>query len=382
MADIINPVTFQEETPIIRGYAEFAKFKIQEGYSSLETYSPSAAALLSDSLDKVQALTPEYVRDTLEGANCLIDLSDELLQSALERTAEFPALIEELKSKLTKEQLVDLLETIKEEAGSKVVSLSEFLPSSQLDNLDVKQRVEQIVEVVLSQPQLMKEKASGYAENLREQLDKDQDGIVTVKDLANVGGNALEYCTAAVRLMIPNLPKDILDGSSVQDMLSVFLENETTKPVFDSIRAQWESSQTVADAFRPLWGAMEVLKAYVMAYTENVTCKFQPLSPYLMELLGGTSVVDLPMEIMLILTTVTGFVQDKERDGIVRETRALFWALIDISFLLEVLKENKISDKQVVDVPEAMEGVELLDDAEALKRVNEWAQAYGQMELA
>lgn len=377
-AKIINP-TQEGEAGLCRSYADYAVHKVQTGYSTLETYSPTTAMFVQDSFTKVQELTPQIVLETGEKLvadfDSVVDAADEILKAAMDRTAEFPILLEDLKEKFTADQIRSIFDS----AGYSVESLPDFLPSKTITELDVKQRVEDIVSAVLSQPQILKGKASDIAEGFRTSLDCDSDGLVSVKDLAQITTTALEYCTSAVNLVLPSLPKGVVLAASFQDILGVFLENPTAKPIFQRLKSQWEANQTVSGAFKPLWAAVEVLKTYVTRYAQNLNQKFEPLSPYLMELIGGTSVIDLPIEIIQILQTATGLVQDKERDAVVRETRALFWALIDISFLLEVLKANKPSESKATSLPE---GVELLNDTEALKSCNEWARSYGHLELA
>merc|ERR1712154_21370 len=138
------------------------------------------------------------------------------------------------------------------------------------------------------------------------------------------------------------------------------------EPYFETLKSQWKRKDDFLQFFLPLWGAIQTLQTYVSAYTSNIQSKFEPLSPYLTQLLGNTSVIDLPLELILVLRgATTGYVSDKERDSVVRETRALFWALIDISFLLEILRDERSQGKSSV---HRQEGVELVKDAGHLEK--------------
>lgn len=70
------------------------------------------------------------------------------------------------------------------EAGLDISSLLETLPSTKLSDTGVKERVQAIVETVLQQPQVIKETASKYVDDLHSNLDTDADGVVSVNDLA------------------------------------------------------------------------------------------------------------------------------------------------------------------------------------------------------
>lgn len=337
-----------------KSYFEFGMTKAQESYSTLESYSPAMASLVGVAVTKVQEWTPELIQDlTVDG----VDFLDEVLEKALERTKE-------LKGKLTREDVVLLIEQLRTEAtqaraeaGEKITG---YLPSSTLQDIDVKEKAQEILTKVLSQPQIIKDKASDMAKDLHSNLDSDNDGKVSVKDLytnaAGVTQVATGYISTALsNSVISNLSKDVLSSPSFEQYVLPY-----ATPYLDSIKSQWKQGEVVKDAFLPLWSAIEVLKTYVTLYTANIHSKFEPLSPYLMDLFGSTSVIDLPLEIVQILQAAGGLVSDKERDSVVKETRALFWALIDISFLLDILKKENEETKP----SHAMEGVELVKDAQ------------------
>jgi len=174
--------------------------------------------------------------------------------------------------------------------------------------------------------------------------------------------------------ILSNLPKDGLSSSKFEQYIPPCVQ-----PYVESAKAQWDRKETFLGLLLPLFRALEVVRSYVSLYAENVKNKFEPLSPYLMQLLGSTSVIDLPMEIMQILQTATGLTSDKERDSVVKETRALFWALIDISFLLEILKQEK---NDVKAAKHNMEGIELVQDAQALQDIAAWANTFSEMKLS
>lgn len=364
------------EDKFFKSYVELGLSKAQEGYNTLEIYSPAMAALVGSALTTVQEWTPEALQEfTVEG----VDYLDEVLEAALERAKE-------LKGNLTREDVIFLVEQLRNEAtqahsqiGDKI---SAYLPSSTLKECELKEKVNEIVSKVLSQPQIIKEKASGLAKDLHSNLDFDNDGKVSVKDICvnamGVTSSATEYvCTtldSVSSTVLSNLPENVIPTPTSFEEFVMPLAT----PYLDSIKNQWKKGEALKDAFLPLWSAIEVLKTYVSLYASNIQSKFEPLSPYLMTLLGSTSVLDVPLEIIQVLQAAGGFVADKERDAVVKETRALFWALIDISFLLEVLQEEKNEEKPVHN----MEGVEFLKDADAVQDVSQWAGAFTDLKFA
>merc|ERR1711879_309085 len=80
---------------------------------------------------------------------------------------------------------------------------------------------------------------------------------------------------------------------------------------------------------------IETIESYLRPYAEPY---FEPLTPFITDLVGNTSIIDLPGEMISIVQSAAGFVSDKEKENVVQETKALIWALVDISFLLEILK--------------------------------------------
>jgi len=343
---------------ILKSYFEYSLNQCDGGLrSDLEAYSPTIASLFDTALNQIQTWTPKLVQETvLSGAVDSIDYIDQLIVVGLDKC-------ETLKDKLTAEQVREIVEEIKNGAGTKVVNLAEYLPSAKIEDYELKEQVEAIITKILSRPQIIKDQAAGLAANVRSTLDKDKDGKVTVKDLAE---NVVEVTKSATWLVsstytsvssavISNL-QEVIPTSSVEEYLPM------AEPYINTLKSQWERREEVLNTFLPLWSAIEVLKTYVSLYTSNIQSKFEPLSPYLMELLGNTSVIDVPLEIVQVLQTATGFVSDKERDSVVRETRALFWALIDISFLLEILKQEKKVEKSSKKCN--AEGVTMVEDKE------------------
>lgn len=361
-----------ESNHFFKSYVDYSMIKAQEGLFTLESYSPTVASFVEVAVTKVQELTPNLIEDlTVDGIAYL----DELLETALLRTKE-------LKGKLTADDVVNIIEQLKTEAGSQVSGLTGFLPSSRIQDFDVKERANEIMSKVLSQPQIIRDKATNLAQEVHNTLDQDEDGIVTVKDLAgNVAGVtqcATGYVYAALdtvgNSILSNLPKDALSSSKFEDYVLPCIH-----PYLESAKEQWDRKEKFLYMLLPLFGALEVVQSYVSLYAENVKNKFEPLSPYLMQLLGSTSVIDLPMEIMQILQTATGLTSDKERDCVVKETRALFWALIDISFLLEILKQEK---NDVKTAKHNMEGIDLVQDAQALQDIAAWAGSFSDMKFS
>jgi len=343
----------QQKDRFFKSYVEFGFTKAQESYTTLESYSPFMATLVGMAVTKVQEWTPELIQDlSLEG----VDFLDEVLEGALERTKE-------LKETLTREDVVFLIEQLRTEATQARAQVGEkitgYLPSSTIQEYELKEKVQEIIKKVLSQPQIIKDKASDLAKDLHSNLDSDNDGKVSVKDLYENAAGATQVATEFVQTtlsnsILSNLSKDVLSSPSFEEYILPY-----ATPYLDSIKSQWNEGQAIKDAFLPLWSAIEVVKTYVTLYTDNLHSKFEPLSPYLMDLFGSTSVMDLPLEIVQILQAAGGLVSDKERDSVVKETRALFWALIDISFLLEILKKENDETKPA----HPMEGVEFVKDA-------------------
>jgi len=364
-----------KENRFFKSYVEIGMTKAQEGYNTLENYSPAMASFVDVAVTKAQEWTPELIQDlTVDG----VDYLDELLEAALERAKQ-------LKGTLTRDDVVKLIEQLKSEASQAQSQVSgkitEYLPSASIQDFELKEKVNDIMSKVLSQPQIIKDKASGLAKDLHSNLDTDKDGKVSLKDLCvnarGVTQSATGYvCTAFETVsnsFLSNLPKDVLSSPRFEEFVLPL-----ATPYLDSIKTQWKKGEAITDAFLPLWSAIEVLKTYVALYAANIQSKFDPLSPYLMELLNNTSVMNLPLEIVQILQTASGLVSDKERDAVVKETRALFWALIDISFLLEILKEENNDAKP----DHSTEGVEFVKDAQALQDVSEWATAFTDLKFA
>jgi len=352
MASIIAEEPSNER--ILKSYIDYSLNQFQETIA----YSPTVNNLFDTALTQVQTWTPQLVQDTvLGGAVDGIDYMDELLVVGLEKCHT-------LKDKLTAEQITEIIEEIKSGADSQINNITDYLPSSYIEDFALKEQVDEIIAKILSKPQLMKDQAAGLAENVHTSLDKDQDGKVSVKDLADnvaeVSKNATDFvCTAydSVSTKVLSSLKEVLATPSIEDYVMPIAGSSV-----EFVKSQWEQKTTVLNAFLPLWSAVEILKSYVHIYTSNIQSKFEPLSPYLMELLGNTSIIDIPLEIVQVLQSATGFVSDKERDSVVRETRALFWALIDISFLLQVLKQDKDVKMEAAAEHEG-EGVKMVHNA-------------------
>lgn len=322
--------------------------------SQVQESSAIVSALINTALTQYQTWAPETVQAKVKvvGVDGL-DYMEDILETCLSRC-------EDLKT-LSAEQVTEIANVIKNGAGAKVRVLTENLPSAALEDFAMKEKVNEILTKVLSQPQIIREQAADLAENVRSSLDKDQDGKVTVKDLAEnvaevtkcaAGFVAATYDSVSDKVS-SNL-KQVLPTSSVEEYILPIAQ-----PYIDTVKTQWERKAELFQVFLPLWGAIQTLQTYVAVYTSNLQSKFEPFSPYLTNLIGNTSVIDLPLELVQILRGATGYMSDKERDSVVRETRALFWALIDISFLLDVLKDERIQQPS----QHRNEGVTLVKDA-------------------
>merc|ERR1719203_182502 len=108
----------------------------------------------------------------------------------------------------------------------------------------------------------MRDKASDLAQNFHTNLDNDQDGKISVKDLYANATEATQYATnyaytAWNNSILSTLPNDILSSPTVEEYVMPY-----AAPYLDSIKTQWNQGQVVKDAFLPLWSAIEVVKTY------------------------------------------------------------------------------------------------------------------------
>jgi len=351
----------QEETAIIRPYIECAKNLAFEKYDTLEDYSPLAFSMLQQTLTTAKGYTPQFLQEKVqEYAGTLdtyVDATDGLLTSAMEKTKEFPELLEKVKGKLSLEEFWLLLAQVGDNSKEE---LAKYLPSASLDDLLMKARVQEIVGKVLSQPQLFKDHATNLADNLVDRLDLNQDGKVSVGDLAgsifDVSSEVSTYCSALLSAVLSPLPS----SEDISLLMTTLLENPKIKPFVSTFGAM----ESYLELFQPLWVATNILKAYVSRYTTNVQEKISPLTPYLTSLIQETSVTELPFELLNLTKSTAGFNNDENAPKVASETRALLWALVDISFILEALKE---SSSGAGEKAHGIEGVTTISDAESTK---------------
>lgn len=331
----------------------FLKTYLASTFDQVQDCSPAVAQVFNCALDKYQAWAPKSLQDTVKVAGVDgLDRLDEFLGTVANRCGNL--------KNLSAEQVAEIASLIKSGAGVHISKVTDVLPSADLEDFAIKEKVNEILVKVLAQPQVIRDQVGEYAESVHSSLDKDQDGIVTVKDLAENVADATKCATELVANTYDSVSNKMV--SSLQEVLATPSVEEyilpLAAPYIDSLKTQWERKDEVLKIFLPLWGAIQTLQSYVSVYTSNIQSKFEPLSPWLTQLLGHTSIVDIPIELITILAgSTTG---DKERDSVVRETRALFWALIDISFLLEVLRDER---SQGAPGQHRNEGVELVKDA-------------------
>jgi len=256
--------------------------------------------------------------------------------------------------------------------------LAKYLPSASLDDLLMKARVQEIVGKVLSQPQLFKDHATNLADNLVDRLDLNQDGKVSVGDLAgsifDVSSEVSTYCSALLSAVVSPLPS----SEDISVLMTTLLENPKIKPFVSSVSNSLGVMESYLELFQPLWVATNILKAYVSRYTTNVQEKISPLTPYLTSLIQETSVTELPFELLNLTKSTAGFNNDQDAPKVASETRALLWALVDISFILEALKE---SSSGAGEKAHGIEGVTTISDAEALKD-GSWAKGFSQLDFS
>lgn len=358
---------------------QFVRSYVTSTKALVESYSPQ---ILKQSVNTFAAWTPEPVatrvvdalKQTEELLDGYIDATDEFLEVAIEQTSQFPELLNQYKQKFLSGETLQNVTT--------KTAIFSYLPSQYVDDLDVQSRVQEIIGFVVSQPQFLKDKANEVGNH----LDVDKDGKISVTDLA---GNLLEttqialaYCTA----LIPAIPETV--SSSFGNVVTMFLDSKTTKPIIADIRNKLEKSAAVNQAFQFLWNGADALKEFVSQYSLNIQSKYEPLSPYIVNLISKTSVIELPFEILKLLQTTVGLSDDKETVAVVSETHALFWALLDISFLVEVLKQDSVpgendgfvegEKEEFIEGEETEndESMELIDDSDAVKDMG-WAKGLG-----
>jgi len=370
---VVEVVKNADESAVIRTYVESAKNLAFEKYDHLEDYSPLAFSVLQHTLTTVKENTPQFVQDKVtEYSGTLdtyVDATDGLLKSALEKTQEFPEMLENVKSKLSLEEFWLMLAQV----GSKE-ELAKYLPSANLDDLVIKARVQEIVGKVLSQPQLFKDQAGKFAGDIVERLDINNDGKISVGDLAGsvcgMGSGVTSYASTLLTAVLSPLPS----SEDISSLMTTLLENPKVKPFVSSLGAM----DSYLQLFEPLWVATNILKAYVSRYTSNVQEKIHPLTPYLTSLIQETSVTELPFELLNLTKKTAGFTDQPGQGDVASETRALLWALIDISFILEALKE---SSSGAGDNTHGIEGVTTIPDADALKD-GSWAKGFSQLDFS
>jgi len=361
-----------ESAFFIRPYIESARSLATEKYETLEDLSPLAFSVLQQTLATVKDNTPQFVHDKVQQyAGTLdecVEATDGLLTSAMEKTQEFPELLEEVKAKLSLEEFWLLLAQVGDNSKTE---LSKFLPSSSLEDMMMKQRVQEIVCKVLSQPQLFKDQATSFAGNLVDRLDLNKDGKVSVGDLAGsvfeMSNDLSTYASTLLTAVLAPFPS----SDDISELMTTLLENPKVKPFMSTLG----SMESYLEFLQPLWVATNILKAYVSRYTSNVQDKISPLTPYLTSLIQETSVTELPFELLNLTKSTAGITDETNAAS---ETRALLWALVDISFILEALKE---SSPGAGEKAHGIEGVTTISDADALKD-GSWAKGFNQLDFS
>lgn len=353
--EVVVP-TKGEEQALLRSYLEQSKLFALEKIEVVKSKLPErVTTLVEQTVETGFEYTPDVIKQhtttaikTLDG---LVDMSDDALVSALEKTQELPKKFEELKENLTTEQLLLLASQIRENSMAEV---SKYLPSTSITDMDLQKKAQEIVQMVMSQPQALRENHIG------------QTISTYVGSMYDITSGAVETISAAIGSFL-----------AVPD---------------------WEAPERLKNivALQQLWSATDVLKKVLNMYASNVEDKLSPITPGLKKLIETTSVLELPMELIKILTEATGISEENEAKISREETRALFWALVDISFLMHVLDqtsegtEGGVANKKgaVVasqDEPEEIEEVDgesksaMIPDNEAMK--GEWAKGFAGMDF-
>jgi len=361
-----------ESAFFIRPYIESARSLATEKYETLEDLSPLAFSVLQQTLATVKDNTPQFVADKVQQyAGTLdecVEATDGLLTSAMEKTQEFPELLEEVKAKLSLDEFWLLLAQVGDNSKTE---LSKFLPSSSLEDMMMKQRVQEIVCKVLSQPQLFKDQATSFAGNIVDRLDLNKDGKVSVGDLAGsvfeMSNDLSTYASTLLTAVLAPFPS----SDDISELMTTLLENPKVKPFMSTLG----SMESYLEFLQPLWVATNILKAYVSRYTSNVQDKISPLTPYLTSLIQETSVTELPFELLNLTKSTAGITDETNAAS---ETRALLWALVDISFILEALKN---SSSEAGERAHGIEGVTTISNADALKD-GSWAKGFNQLDFS
>jgi len=369
---VIEVMKNADESAFIRPYLECARSLATEKYETLEDLSPLAFSVLKQTLATVKDNTPQFVQDKVQQyAGTLdecVEATDGLLTSAMDKTKEFPDLLEEVKAKLSLDEFWLLLAQVGDNSKTE---LAKFLPSSSLEDMMMKQRVQEIVCKVLSQPQLFKDQATSFAGNIVDRLDLNKDGKVSVGDLAGsvfeMSNDLSTYASTLLTAVLAPFPS----SDDISELMTTLLENPKVKPFMSTLG----SMESYLEFLQPLWVATNILKAYVSRYTSNVQDKISPLTPYLTSLIQETSVTELPFELLNLTKSTAGITDETNAAS---ETRALLWALVDISFILEALKN---SSSEAGERAHGIEGVTTISNADALKD-GSWAKGFNQLDFS
>eukprot|EP00494_Astrolonche_serrata_P001953 UN01959 len=303
--------------------------------------------LQETAIQTLDTWTPQNVKDKVDDVKqsieSTLDATDEILQRTLDLTEEYT-------SALSQETALEMLDNMKAGAETKLKSVGQLLPSDQINDLILKTRVQELVGLVSSQ----REQLYKLQTSVHENLDQDKDGKISVKDLAtNVSGITMSVIAFWSNMFSPYY-ETIL--SPYRELLKSVTESDSIK----SILKKMENVQRLAVKLMP---ASKLLKAYATTYTDNVQSKIKPLTPYFRNLVTSTAVSELPVKLMKLAISAINVKctskkvknsdgedsegEENEVDGnnheeqenkvIVEEATALFWALIDISFIIELM---------------------------------------------
>jgi len=348
-----------QSSSFVRGYVEWTQHLAKKGLLTVESYSPATAALVNSSLKQVEKYTPSQVKDvvdySVDGLDGYVESAGNFVGTVLVQTKDFPLLLQQLREKLSPAQFSELLTQVRTEAGSRLESLSKFLPSDKLQDKIVKIRVQEIVDSVMAtefagavknRVESVKETVSNVGNSVKEKVDAVKDGKVSINDIYStsmgLSQTTLEYCTGVVSNLIP-LEETI---TRINTLFESLLEQAKNNTVLENVKSKvpWETIETFNGRLAPLWAAAEVLKGYVSQnlaiYTNNVSSRFARFCPRLTHLVSETSVAELPFEIYKI-SLGSG---DENKNALAQDAKSLMWALIDISFIFWA--ENEMAQKE------------------------------------
>jgi len=158
--------------------------------------------------------------------------------------------------------------------------------------------------------------------------------------------------------------------------------NPTTKPMFENLAAKWNKIKVFfAPVYQHLYTGSKIVKIFVEKYANNIGDKYVPLAPYLTDIVASTTVVDFPFEVLRLIKTAGGYREDNKRSEVIKESKALFWALIDLSFVTSLVQteiqsaaaatteqKTEVDEDIVNDTPQKLQQKDLIGDVNTISK--------------